>query len=487
MSKAGYLLPETIAPVGVKCVTLQIPDDPNHIRAFWGHLFQLARWWSWERDDSHAATDAAQVWSEVWANARNAYDENNGDCSDIPYRELTPDQITEYIEQFILTGGDTDCCQPDIETEDNMLQIVHVDGVAYLQESCGCNPTNFYRLDGSPVSIDPATGEAKIDQHASKDYPVDPYAFVSTETTAPCLASSATAAIIASGASLYYDIANIFESGYDIVSAVGDELYNLIHAVTEMSTDQILPNFYGTTPALAATAISGSATFTALAPHYTYTGPLSRADIMDFVSNAPETVDGVYVRRILQDWSRIVILELLNGKIELMQASCEESGGVVPDGPTDIYSVYEYPAESGDYYPIWDVTLNQSTSLQGVENGIQCFPGFDDDWLDMKSVGAIVHCDDGAGVRVLTGANWRSQTYVGPSWHPDDVWVRRHHDTAGQEILKLLLTDGVQELVPQQNDVSGITSDNGPVIFHDTDGTVMTVKRVVAVGLLIEQ
>jgi hypothetical protein len=80
----GYLLPAVPDPPGEKCVVIRIPDDPNHIRAFWGHLYQLARWWNWERDSVHTGTLAAQRWARVWAMARDSYDSNNGDCDFIP-------------------------------------------------------------------------------------------------------------------------------------------------------------------------------------------------------------------------------------------------------------------------------------------------------------------------------------------------------------------------------------------------------------------
>ena len=37
----------------------------NHVIAFTGALYELTRWWNWERDSQHRATEAAAVWRDV--------------------------------------------------------------------------------------------------------------------------------------------------------------------------------------------------------------------------------------------------------------------------------------------------------------------------------------------------------------------------------------------------------------------------------------
>src|SRR5690606_25264330 len=47
------------------CVSIDIPDDPEHIRAFWGTLQTLAYWFSWQRDEDKTALAVSQVWMKT--------------------------------------------------------------------------------------------------------------------------------------------------------------------------------------------------------------------------------------------------------------------------------------------------------------------------------------------------------------------------------------------------------------------------------------
>lgn len=60
----GYLLPAIIDPDRV-CVQLYIPNERQHIAAFWGTLNRLTRWYSWMRDSDHTAKQVARVWLDV--------------------------------------------------------------------------------------------------------------------------------------------------------------------------------------------------------------------------------------------------------------------------------------------------------------------------------------------------------------------------------------------------------------------------------------
>lgn len=60
-----YLLPDTIDPdrVGV-CV--QVPDDPNHIRAFLGALHELTWARNWGNDGTDTGLQVSRVWTDVY-------------------------------------------------------------------------------------------------------------------------------------------------------------------------------------------------------------------------------------------------------------------------------------------------------------------------------------------------------------------------------------------------------------------------------------
>ena len=66
-------IPEVIAPADRRCIVLYVPDQREHLLAFWSTLFQLAYWFYWERTPGKEGTQVAQVWREVYRDARERY------------------------------------------------------------------------------------------------------------------------------------------------------------------------------------------------------------------------------------------------------------------------------------------------------------------------------------------------------------------------------------------------------------------------------
>ncbi len=65
----GWILPAQIDPDRV-CVRLYVPNDPDHLAAFWGTLWDLTYWNNWHRDAAKTGTQVAAVWKDVWFQAR---------------------------------------------------------------------------------------------------------------------------------------------------------------------------------------------------------------------------------------------------------------------------------------------------------------------------------------------------------------------------------------------------------------------------------
>lgn len=101
----GYLLPEVIDPPR-KSLCIQIPDDPNHIAAFWGALESLSKWWNWQRDEAHTAKDVAAVWLDVWKKARESF--YAGDCATDECQGYAPNspRISWFPENPFQPGDD---------------------------------------------------------------------------------------------------------------------------------------------------------------------------------------------------------------------------------------------------------------------------------------------------------------------------------------------------------------------------------------------
>jgi len=91
----GYLLPETVDPPRIP-ICIEIPNDPEHIRAFWGALWELTWSKNWHNDESHTAALVARVWSDVYRKAYDAY--LNGGCGEEKCKGYTPE--TAFITWF---------------------------------------------------------------------------------------------------------------------------------------------------------------------------------------------------------------------------------------------------------------------------------------------------------------------------------------------------------------------------------------------------
>lgn len=60
-NKPLYPLPANI-PSKTLCLTLQIPDDPDFFRLFYGALDHLSDWFNYDRDPAHTASRVATLW-----------------------------------------------------------------------------------------------------------------------------------------------------------------------------------------------------------------------------------------------------------------------------------------------------------------------------------------------------------------------------------------------------------------------------------------
>lgn len=84
-------IPAIIAPPKRRCIVFYVPDDWDHIAVFWGTVRTLIYWWNWERDEDHLGTEVAQVWREVFLDARERF--LRGECGeDCPPEPEPPPQ-----------------------------------------------------------------------------------------------------------------------------------------------------------------------------------------------------------------------------------------------------------------------------------------------------------------------------------------------------------------------------------------------------------
>jgi hypothetical protein len=64
--KAKWVLPTVVNPGVQRCYQVKVPDDPQHIAAFFGAMYALTKPYNWEDDSAHTAIDVGAVWDDIY-------------------------------------------------------------------------------------------------------------------------------------------------------------------------------------------------------------------------------------------------------------------------------------------------------------------------------------------------------------------------------------------------------------------------------------
>lgn len=132
----GWLLPEVIDPPATRCVQLLIPDDVNHIRAFWGALYNLTMWNNWQRDELKQGKDAARVWYNIWLAAYTQFftgEECEASMFDVRQNTESPCTLEKTADGLIWTPwADLQLCPPKIRKFGGKTQYSTDDGVTWV-------------------------------------------------------------------------------------------------------------------------------------------------------------------------------------------------------------------------------------------------------------------------------------------------------------------------------------------------------------------
>lgn len=94
----GYPLPDPLDNGATICVRVDVPNVPEHRRAFISAVKSLTEWFAWARDDQKRGKDAATVWRPVLESVISQLS-GNSDCTDCgePCKDYAPDApLIEY-------------------------------------------------------------------------------------------------------------------------------------------------------------------------------------------------------------------------------------------------------------------------------------------------------------------------------------------------------------------------------------------------------
>lgn len=118
----GFLLPEQLTGHPMREFCIQIPDEPYYRQAFWGHLWQLGRWYTWEKSyeagDTRAG-EAAQYWRQIIFDNKQVFDAAAG-CGSMAVADIRINgcNLEALIDGVWVVKGDlTDCAVPGPQGE----------------------------------------------------------------------------------------------------------------------------------------------------------------------------------------------------------------------------------------------------------------------------------------------------------------------------------------------------------------------------------
>lgn len=61
-----WVLPEVVDPPDTVCFKINVPNDRQHIAAFYGAIFLLSKPYAWGDDPAHTAIDVGRVWGRIF-------------------------------------------------------------------------------------------------------------------------------------------------------------------------------------------------------------------------------------------------------------------------------------------------------------------------------------------------------------------------------------------------------------------------------------
>lgn len=157
-SDGGYILPlEPDAPR--ICIEVPLPDALEHKIAFLGQLEELARWWTWQRDEAHSARLVAAIWRGILNNVRAQLDIVQEYCM-LPLLGVRQNEAEPCILEYTtdsenwLPFADLRLCTPNLRINGATGRLeASTDGLEWFEVADG--PTDWPD-DQVPPSLRPA-------------------------------------------------------------------------------------------------------------------------------------------------------------------------------------------------------------------------------------------------------------------------------------------------------------------------------------------
>lgn len=106
----GIPLPAQIVGHPTICVQFECPDVPEYRAAVMGQVFDLSKWYTWEKDGTHRAVEAAALWRQLLHDTftfKDSCESDDNRCEDEDILEDVYQAMMDGVLSNTLIGGVT--------------------------------------------------------------------------------------------------------------------------------------------------------------------------------------------------------------------------------------------------------------------------------------------------------------------------------------------------------------------------------------------
>lgn len=250
------------------------------------------------------------------------------------------------------------------------LSIIHIGNEAYLTEDCGCG-TQYYKLSNVPVTLT----DCGVTIPTEKDYETGREFEPVGDDFVTCYGLKAAPYLMQRASEFYEFSEDVTSLGWEVATDTFGDILEILDATAIISDllggedgSSIIDIMRGHTAAEISAAMVDPDYVAALAAAWTYQGPVSRAEIVQWIKAGPAVSQGISIRPFFNNWLNFSLIKGYNDFLEVFASECRNgtsTGDWLLGDPTAAYQ--EWTTPEGKTYPFWqwypDVELIHGTGL----------------------------------------------------------------------------------------------------------------------------
>lgn len=343
---------------------------------------------------------------------------------------IPPDAADCPLPPLPMAGGYDDCA------EDETMPIIYINGQAYLTDNCGCG-TKFFQLTESAVSLDDS-GNPQIlaPQNAEPgyDFPELEDSFLT------CYAGKAVPYLLARAEEFVQTYLSILEQGLDSVAGGLDELLDIASIVGDilgLDRSGFVDLIRGFDEAELDDAWEDTTFIQTMKDNWTFTGPVSKNDLMQWVKAGPAYVGNVPLKVFMMEWLKFSLVLGYNKQLSIYAMECE-TGNTLEDLQDEYGYDYSEAEENSRTFAIYD-WQPEETILNGVDEWRAINSGFIPAGAEILAIAIEFTLAGNPDIGIwTTGAS--SHNYYGPDGTHE---LSANHDADAENVIEAYWGSGL--------------------------------------------